>query len=667
MTEVPLFFSLQLCFSHSKPFIIIQVSVTLPLSQSLSSNTSLEPTTFWELHQPNFKKPKMPDHKVGIPQMCRKQNKMTILFLLVTSFLAQAGAQSTPEILRMMYRDAGGYDWYDSRGWDDNEDNYFCQWHGIECYDAYEGEQLYGQIETIDLTDNHLVGSLNENIFEIPYLSQLLLRDNADLEISLKNIEQADYLTKLALSGTEITSFEGLDQASTTLEDLHITSCSLRGAIPWQIFQLTELRSVYANSNYFDSEIPREIGNLRRLEKFYLFDNALTGTIPDDIEKLASLTSLVLSNNKLTGELPLQAFNELEDLQLLALSGNSLGGEIPDFDNLYQITGLHLDNNLFTGEIPADFLWSAPRDQTVTVDLRNNNLSGIFRSNRFAAFSQLNIYASGNKFTSIDENLCNNGDWLRGNVYEYGCDGILCPIGTFAPDGRQDGDDYCMDCPIAEFMGATDCGASSQEAILTKLYNNLDGDNWEQNYNWLTEDVCEWEGISCDEIGDIYAVELPSNSLSGSVPGEIFGLPFLETLNLSSNKIEFDFNGIFIAENLRELNLGSTGLSSLDGIEELEGTSIQSLILSNNNLDGQIPDDIFFLEDLQHFHVSFVMKLIIALSEPCLSRVYAFPFRFHTIVSQAVFQAMLDSLQTSRLFTHTAINLVEKFLPSLDI
>ena len=40
--------------------------------------------------------------KHGIP------NKMTIMFLLVALLLTHAGAQSTPEILRMVYRDAGG-------------------------------------------------------------------------------------------------------------------------------------------------------------------------------------------------------------------------------------------------------------------------------------------------------------------------------------------------------------------------------------------------------------------------------------------------------------------------------------------------------------------------------------------------------------------------------
>ena len=518
-------------------------------------------------------------------------------------------AQSTTEILRMIYRDAGGYDWYDSRGWDDTDDPYYCTWHGIDCYDAYEGEQLYGQIETIDLSDNHLVGVLNDAIWDVPYLSQVVVRDNSDLEVSLENVDKADYLTKLALSGTEITSFEGLDQASTTLEELHMTSCSLRGTIPWQIFQLTELRSVYANSNYFEGELPREIGNLRRLEKLYLFNNALSGTIPDSVDKLASLNFLVLSNNNLSGELPIPSLNELEDLQLLALSSNFFSGELPDLDNLYQLTGLHLDNNLFTGEIPADFIWSAPRDQTVTVDLRNNYLTGSFRSNRFPSFSRLNIYASGNQFTSMDENLCRNDDWLRGDVYDYGCDAIMCPVGTYSPEGRQTGDEYCRDCPIAEFMGATECGASTQEGILTKFYNALDGTNWKRDDNWLDGNVCYWMGISCDADDNVYAVELPNNGLSGYVPKELYKLPFLETINLSSNKIEFEFDGIFAAENLLELNLASTGLSSLDDIDELEGTAIRYLILSNNNLAGPIPDAVFYLDELRSLHVSRHLKI----------------------------------------------------------
>ena len=52
--------------------------------------------------------------------------------------------------------------------------------------------------------------------------------------------------------------------------------------------------------------------------------------------------------------------------------------------------------------------------------------------------------------------------------------------------------------------------------------------------------------------------------------------------------IEFSFRGIGPAENLEELNLFSTGLDCLEGVEDLEDTAIVLLVLLLNNINEPI-------------------------------------------------------------------------------
>ena len=81
---------------------------------------------------------------------------------------------------------------------------------------------------------------------------------------------------------------------------------------------------------------------------------------------------------------------------------------------------------------------------------------------------------------------------------------------------------------------------------------------------------------------------------------ELSHLPQLHVLDLSDNFIKFSFRGIGAAENLEELNLFSTGLDRLEGVEDLEDTAIVSLILSmillSNNINEPIRDVFWRLE-----------------------------------------------------------------------
>lgn len=55
-----------------------------------------------------------------------------------------------------------------------------------------------------------------------------------------------------------------------TLEKIYITRNEIKGTIPTELFQLTELRRLRLNDNRLEGSIPTEIGNIDKICKFLI-------------------------------------------------------------------------------------------------------------------------------------------------------------------------------------------------------------------------------------------------------------------------------------------------------------------------------------------------------------------------------------------------------------
>jgi hypothetical protein len=78
--------------------------------------------------------------------------------------------------------------------------------------------------------------------------------------------------------------------------------------------------------------------------------------------------------------------------------------------------------------------------------------------------------------------------------------------------------------------------------------------HWNHQQNWLTNvDVCDWYGIHCER-GEVSGLNFEANNLTGSCPPIILERPFLVELNLSNNDIEFSFEYIHMAKQLKQLH-----------------------------------------------------------------------------------------------------------------
>lgn len=152
---------------------------------------------------------------------------------------------------------------------------------------------------------------------------------------------------------------------------------------------------------------------------------------------------------------------------------------------------------------------------------------------------------------------------------QFGCDAVLCPAGTFHPNGAASLFSGCKPCPVrpdddpkmSKILGRTTCesttfhhgdlngdGVVSEREVLRLLYTYTIGRNWGAQFeNWAdtTVDKCDLNGVTCIEDSvaklDLTDAALCSNGERKSgiiqeckgIPAEMSLLSNLEVLVMS--------------------------------------------------------------------------------------------------------------------------------------
>jgi hypothetical protein len=156
-----------------------------------------------------------------------------------------------------------------------------------------------------------------------------------------------------------------------------------------------------------------------------------------------------------------------------------------------------------------------------------------------------------------------------------------------------------------------------QRFILATLYMSLDGNNWTNKTNWMTEvDVCHWYGIECfgstSSLSDgeaaiaaadtnstvvknaIRGLILPNNQLHGTLPLEIVGLDKLENMELFNNDIGSTIPPQLLEEMtmLKTLFLDENHITGT--LSPMVGNliNLEKLTLNRNQIVGSIPNEI---------------------------------------------------------------------------
>ena len=264
------------------------------------------------------------------------------------------------------------------------------------------------------------------------------------------------------------------------------------------------------------------------------------------------VTRLNLSENNLSGTLPAQ-LGDLNFLVELSLHRNQLKGQIPsrlaDLDNL---EWLHLSRNQLIGEIPA-FLGGMT--SLNRLHLNHNGFAGAVPAelgNR-AIMTSLLLQSNPRLSGQLPQSLTGLTNLTRFHFQDTG----LC-----YPNGSS----------LASWInGVSDVkGPDCDRAALVALYHATDGDNWTNNTNWLSDKpLAEWHGIwlPWSPNGPVDYIDLSNNNLTGTLPAELSNLKSLGILKLNGNnltgKIPEDLNNVY------------------------------SLNLSDNDLSGPLPSELF--------------------------------------------------------------------------
>ncbi|KAK4437764.1 putative LRR receptor-like serine/threonine-protein kinase [Sesamum alatum] len=206
--------------------------------------------------------------------------------------------------------------------------------------------------------------------------------------------------SNFALPGS-IPGWLGLQLAS--LQVLDLRSCSISGAIPSTLGNLSSLVELYLSNNNLAGEVPSSLAQLVGLSVLDLSRNSLTGTIPGSFGALGNLTLLDMSLNLLSGVIP-PGIGTLPRLRFLNLSRNSLSSSIPaQLGDLSSLVDLDLGFNSLSGSVPLDLRGLRNLQRMM---IGNNFLSGLVPGNLFPPLTRLQfVVLSHNGFTGDFPNV----------------------------------------------------------------------------------------------------------------------------------------------------------------------------------------------------------------------------------------------------------------------
>ncbi|KAB2636922.1 leucine-rich repeat receptor protein kinase EXS-like [Pyrus ussuriensis x Pyrus communis] len=380
-----------------------------------------------------------------------------------------------------------------------------------------------------------------------------------------------------------------------SLAELHLPDCqiesislSLQSINLTSLFNLTSLITLDLSLNHFGDPFPSEFANFKSLEQLDLSYTGLKGQIPKVIGNLCKLKVLSLYGNEFNGgleefwrsfsncsniqlesldlsscelgsQLPV-SFGMFRSLQNLYLGGNSLWGSIPDsIGNLSSLKTLDLSSNMMNGSIPQSL---GQLSQLVSLDLSSNPWEGNLTEAHFINLTRLQDFRAGDSY--------NHTSLIFDMAYDWVPPFKLHTI-------------YIINCHIGPGFGMWLQSQTELRAI------NLRGNGISESLpkDWLLK-------IS----SQLIQLDLSYNQFRGNLPSNLKS-PKLELIDLSHNQLDGPLP-LWSATKVTNFDLQSNSFfgpipSNIDQMMP----NLNSLYLSENHLNGNIPRSICNMQQLQ--------------------------------------------------------------------
>ncbi|KAL2512294.1 putative LRR receptor-like serine/threonine-protein kinase [Abeliophyllum distichum] len=260
-------------------------------------------------------------------------------------------------------------------------------------------------LEGLYISGNQLSGEIPGYISNFSKLIELDLGGNSfsgRVPMNLGNLQNLQYLNFDSNQLTNDPSMLELDFLISLvncrqLKVIKIGSNSFDGMLPRSLGNLSaSIEAFTANFCGIKGIIPNEIGNVSNLIELDIGGNELTGTIPDTLGQLTKVQRLRLNDNKLQGSIHVN-FCHLVNMYHLDLGNNHLSRQLPTcLENLTSLRELNLSYNSLTFTIPST-MWTNKEIQIM--DLSNNLFNGSLAPESGSVKGMRELYLSRNQFS----------------------------------------------------------------------------------------------------------------------------------------------------------------------------------------------------------------------------------------------------------------------------
>ncbi|XP_062080114.1 piriformospora indica-insensitive protein 2 [Humulus lupulus] len=218
----------------------------------------------------------------------------------------------------------------------------------------------FSSLRRVVLTGNGVFGEIPSGVGDLVSLEELTLSRN---RLSGKVPQDLAKLKKLKILDLSQNSFEGdIPSSMSNLSELlklDVSSNSLYGRLPESFRALQKLEFLDLSFNHFGNfGVPLFLAEMTELREVYLSGNQLGGQIPNIWKKLGGILRMGFSNLGLEGTIPASMAVHLRNLSYLGLDNNKLEGSVPvEFGLLQFVNEINLENNSLSGKIsfPSNF------------------------------------------------------------------------------------------------------------------------------------------------------------------------------------------------------------------------------------------------------------------------------------------------------------------------
>lgn len=335
----------------------------------------------------------------------------------------------------------------------------------------------------------------------------------------------------------------------TELERLELSFNELTGSLP-SLAGLNSLQYLLLNNNNFSSVPADFFVGLTSLQQVYLDYNPFSAwSIPDDVQSAASLQVFSANSANIVGSIP-DFFGTLPGLTTLHLSYNNLMGSLPLSFSGSSIQSLWLNGQTSDSKLNGSVSVIQNMTQLAHAWLQSNSFSGPLPD--FSGLNELQNFSvrDNNIVGLVPQSLVKLKSLKILNITNNLLQG---PTPKFDPSVSVDmisgTNSFCLPNP------GEDCDPRVNTLLLIAQsvgYPTIFAENWKGN------DPCgSWLGVSCNN-GNITVLNFQKMGLKGTISPVFSSITSLERLILSNNNLTSVIpNELTTLPNLREIDVSN--------------------------------------------------------------------------------------------------------------